>query len=92
MSAKRTRVIAAAILFFAAGVSLSFVKLSRTLAADSPTAQLTAQYNPAGNSAPSQPNSGQTDRTREIPPARTSRIKTVRALPINPLELFLPPT
>ena len=79
MSAKRTRVIAAAILFFAAGVSLSFVKLSRTLAAASPMARLTAQYNPAGNSAPSQPNSGQTDRPREIPPARTSDQNETRA-------------
>ena len=67
MSAKRMRVIAAATLFFAAGVSLSFVKPSRTLAAGSSLAQ---QY-PAGNPAPAQPNSGQTDRPREIPPART---------------------
>ena len=67
MSAKRMRVIAAATLFFAVGVSLSFVKPSRTLAAGSSLAQ---QY-PAGNPAPAQPNSGQTDRPREIPPART---------------------
>ena len=68
MSAKRMRVIAAATLFLAVGVSLSFVTPSRTLAAGS---QLTAQYNPTGNPAPAQPNSGQTDRPREIPPART---------------------
>lgn len=67
MGAKRMRVIAAATLFFAAGVSLSFVTPSRTLAAGSSLAQ---QY-PTGNPAPAQPNSGQTDRPREIPPART---------------------
>jgi len=67
MSAKRMRMIAAATLFFAAGVSLSFVKPSRTLAAGSSL----AQYNPTGNPAPAQPNSGQTDRPREIPTART---------------------
>lgn len=71
MSAKRLRVIAAATLFFAAGVSFSFVKPLRTLAAGSPMAQLMAQYNPAGNPAPAQPNSPQTDRPREIPQART---------------------
>ena len=68
MSAKRMRVIAAATLFFAAGVSLSFVKPSRTLAARS---QLMAQYNPTGNPAPAQPSADQTNRPREIPPART---------------------
>jgi Gram-negative bacterial TonB protein C-terminal len=71
MSTKHMRVIAAAALFFAAGVSFSFVKPLRTLAAGSPTAQLMAQYNPAGNPPPAQPNSAQTDRPREIPPART---------------------
>ena len=68
MSAKRMRVIAAATLFFAAVVSLSLVKPSRTLAAGS---QLTAQYNPTSNTAPAQTNADQTNRPREIPPART---------------------
>ena len=78
MSTKRTRVIAAATLFFAAGVSFSFVKPLRTLAAGSPMAQLMAQYNPAGNPVPAQPNSPQTDRPREIPQARTPEQNEIR--------------
>jgi hypothetical protein len=71
MSAKHMRVIAAATLFFAAGVSLSFVKSSRTLAAGSPMTQLVAQQYPTANPAPAQPDSTPTDQPREIPPART---------------------
>lgn len=66
MSAKRTRVIAAATLFLAGSVLLSFITPPRTLAVNSSP----AQYNPNRNSAPSQPNSGETDRPREIPQAR----------------------
>ena len=79
MSAKRMRVIAAATLFFAASVSLSFVKPSQALAAGSRIAQLMARQNPSGNSTPSQPNSGQADRPREIPPDRTPDQSETRA-------------
>jgi outer membrane biosynthesis protein TonB len=75
MSANRMRVIAAATLFFAAGVPLSFVEPSRMLAAGSSQ----AQQNPPANPAPAQPNSGQTDRPQEIPPARTPNQNEARS-------------
>jgi len=61
MSPKRMRVIAAATIFFTAGVLLCLTRTSRTLAAGSPM----ASQNPASNPVPTQANP-----PRGIPPAQ----------------------